>query len=334
MDPTDNALILKRIRFGALGPSLQEEVLDLAGRLGYEATITASSSLYFLFKLYKAEGAKEKNDAKALKQAEDMILRLNSLHHAQIIRDQEQKRRSESGRFKVPRGLFEANAPVSEKARKALGSVGITKDVWVQRAAEALGEERIVERAELARSTRLGEAVVKGVFGSFPEAFITTKDADFIDELSAMETKKDIIDSAGPKSANVWVDYHATPGILLDDYHDIQRQLNIEIPPEWRKKTENDQGLPKYIPRTLKKREMQAVLGKLGFALERKGKELVYKNQDGRVLVTSDLHGAAREYGKATVRSIIGDIGITPNRFEEARQKVLGRWKKRADSEG
>ncbi len=92
--------LLKKLKVGMLEPELQLEVARIAAELGFEETVTSSSSLHFLYRLYRAEEAKERRSRKALKKAEDLILRLSSLHHAVV-----QDRLERSGRERSTRSF-------------------------------------------------------------------------------------------------------------------------------------------------------------------------------------------------------------------------------------
>jgi hypothetical protein len=73
--------ILKRIKISELDPTLKQEVTELVQLMGHESAIRSSDSLDLMYTLYRAEKAKERKNRKVLKQAEDMIMRLSSLHY-------------------------------------------------------------------------------------------------------------------------------------------------------------------------------------------------------------------------------------------------------------
>lgn len=299
---------VKSIMLRDLDPELQQEIHKFVSDIGYEVTITGSTRLGFLVEIY------EKSDRENLKKAENMILKLASVQNA--IKEREERRRSErrekSGVFRI--GMLEGGVSASKKTRELLGSIGITDEGIMERAEALLGPGKIEERVEDIWITSLGKDVVKKIFGEYPEIILIPDENNFISELEAMETKKEMIDEWAKTTAlPAWVDYNQTPGILLDSYQEISRQLGIPVPEEKIKEKEE-----KYVSRPMKKAEMVKVLAQLGFELKRKVKELVFEGP--KSLTISDPHDG--EYDPITVRKIVRDIGVTPGEFEAARKAI------------
>jgi hypothetical protein len=311
---------LKGLKLKELEPDLQREVVELVHELEPEATINAESDLHFLVMLYKAEAAREKASAERLEKATDLIMRLSSLHH-EIVRREGQRRKEETGK-RVRLTLIEGGAAVSKRTRELLASIGVEDENVVIHAEERFGEKGVESRVEAVGSSLLPPALVKNVFREHPELILIPAESEFHSELEAMEYKKEMLDNwreSHGMPLPIWADYEKTPGILTDSYHDINRQLGIVAPEERR---EQPAESARYVPRTMKKREMLATLAELGYRQVRKVKELVFEGPRGRTLTTSDPHNG--EYGTVTVRRIIRDLGITPNQFEEARKKLRG----------
>lgn len=228
IEPGDHAGILKKIRLGMLEPELQREITELAAEMGYEATITASSNLHFLHKIYQAEKVKGKRSARALQKAEDMILRLSSLHHA--VTQREEQRRKEEKRKRIPLSVIEGGLSAGKRTRSLLASIGVEDESVASRAEELLGEKGVAGRVELVQSTTLGEGLTRKFFSTHPEIIMIPGDGQFSSELEAMEGKKEMIDAWSRTTGRrppLWADYGMTPGILLDSYEDIRRSSRL-----------------------------------------------------------------------------------------------------------
>ncbi len=226
---------LKGIKLSQLQPELIDAVLELAGEHGYEVTITSSSNLEFLFKIYQAEKAKEKGKRRSLEKAENIILTIAgvfSLHHDTVIAEQKGKR--EERKRRAHYDAMGEDMRLSRRMRELFESIGIDNEKEMQRSVALLGEEKIEERVGLARASRLGDALVRGVFGENPELIRIVRDEEFGAALSAMEGKKDFIDAW--KEANrklpLWADYSVSPSVLLADYKVLHDGLGeAAVPP-------------------------------------------------------------------------------------------------------
>ena len=302
---------IRLMRIGDLEPELRNEIQEFVSEIGYDITITDSTSLGFLVKVYE-----NKKDRETLKKAEDMIMKLSTAQNT--IREREsnrrKKEREKSGVFRIRK--LGGEVTVSKKSRELLQSIGITDENVIAVAEGFLGSEKIEERVGYVKATIFGADLAKKIFGNFPELILINSDDMFISELEAMESKKVMVDEwtktrggMGP----LWVDYNQTPGILLDSFRDIQRQLDIPFPPPVEEKEEF-----KYVARAMRKRDLLKVLDRLGYELVRKGKELVFKGPTS--LTISDPHDGV--YAPITVRKIMHDMNVRPQDFEKARREV------------
>lgn len=321
MELGDYSPILKRIKVGMLEPELRREITELAAEMGYEATITASSNLHFLFKIYQAQKAKERGSAEALKKAEDMILRLGTLHH-QIIQREEQRRRGERKR-KIPLNLIEGGLLVSKKTRELLGSIGIEDESTVIKAEELFGEKGVEERVELVKMSKLGAELEKKVFARYPETIVIPKEDDFISELDAMENKKSILDGwvkTNERPLPVWADYDQTPGILIDTYEDITRQLGIPLPAEAPKKAEKERT---YQSRPMDPEDFKKVVKALGFQeLRETTHGTLMRDGYGNTMCIQKAHRGQMELSAPTLKKKIKESGIDPEEFEGKRREM------------
>lgn len=312
--------ILKKLRLDQLEPSLRKEVLELALEMGQETTLVATSDLHFLFRVYQAEKAKDERSREMLRKAENLILKLSSLHHDIVRREEVRRRQEQRGTLGK---IEEFGVPVGERAKALMESIGI-KDQKVMEGAVALfGEEMIVNRVELVHSSKVEPELMKSIFSQYGSIFLIPKESDFAHEIEMIEFRKDTIDNwvaVNKKNPPLWADYKVTAGILLDDLHDISRQLSIAAQEE-EKPAESIKPKSVRIP-PMKKRDLHLTLGELGYNFKRKEKELIFERSDGFILTISDPHNG--EYSPETIKKIINDMGIYPAEFEEARKRALG----------
>lgn len=326
MELRDTEALLKRMKLRQLEPALQREILEFAEQMGYETTITASSNLHFLLKLYKAEMAKEKKSRKALKKAEELILRLSSLHYDIIRREGE--RRKEELKRKIPFTGIRGGAPISEKTRRALESIGITDEAVMEQAVELFGDAKIDERVGLVNSTNLGDKVIKKVFGTHPETILIPNDGDFVSELDAMEIKKAIIDDwseARGLPPPPWADYLQTPGILLDSYHDISRLLGLKVSEEKDAMPEESEEKRKvnYTGKPMVPADFIKVVIELGFEVTRESKHgILLRNASGVVMCVQKAHRKQEELNPSTIKKKLREAKIDLDEFERTRRDL------------
>jgi predicted RNA binding protein YcfA (HicA-like mRNA interferase family) len=315
MDLESQRNLLRRIKISSLEPALQEEVFQFAREMEYESAIKSSSNLHFLFKIYQAEKVKRRRSEKLLRKAEDLILRLATLHQGRVGR--EAKKKKEKKKLRIP---AEVSITISEKMRTLFQSIGIDDEKVMVQTVEILGEEATLHRIDLIHLTGLGDELMKKLFGMFPHILLEPKEDDFLLELDTFENKKAIIDgwmeSHGrlPSAA----DYRKRPDVLFEDYHKISKLLDIEEKPE---EEEAPKKEVKYRPRAMRNRDMWRVLEELGYQLKRQKKEMTFEGPEGKTLTISNPHDG--EYDPITIRRIIRDMGIKPAEFEKARRGAL-----------
>jgi len=321
MEPGDYAPILKKIRVSMLEPQLQREITELVAEMGYETTITASSNLHFLFKIYQAEKAKEKRSVKALKKAEDMILRLSSLHYS--ITQREEQRRKEERKKRIPLTLIEGGLSVSKRTRELLKSIGIEDEDVIIKAEGLFGEKKVGERVDLVLSTTLGGELVKNIFAQYPETILIPREDDFISELDAMENKKSVLDgwaNSGDAPLPSWADYNQTPGILIDTYEDITRQLKIPIPARAPEKIEKEiiyHGKPMHPDDFMK------VVRAMGFAELRDATHgTLLRDGSGNIMCVAKAHRKQMELNASTIKKKLRESGVDLGEFEKKRREL------------
>ncbi|MEW6722819.1 MAG: type II toxin-antitoxin system HicA family toxin [Candidatus Micrarchaeota archaeon] len=300
---------------------LAAEVAQLAGLLGYEGAASGRNALHLLYRFYQEEKAREESGAERLKKAEEMILRLSSLHYEEQRKEMERKRAGGTARFKW-RGS--GGIPAGKKAKELLASIGITDEHAASFIAETIGEAKIEERVELVGASMLGGELVKKVFALKPELMLAPTDGAFLESIDAIERKKGIIDiwSDGREIAPADAIYNHLPDILFEDYHEISRLLELK-PPESHPSTEKEDDLKlKLSGRKISPDDFVKVLKRLGFQAAREDQpHRVYKHPDGRVAVVQK-YGAGEEFGPGLIKMKLRDFSIDPSEFERARQEL------------
>jgi hypothetical protein len=321
MEPEDVGANLKKIRLEMLEPDLQREITELAAEMGYEATIASSSSLHFLYKIYQTEKARGERSAKALKKAEDMILRLSSLHHA--ITQREEQRRKEGRKMKIPLTLIEGGLSVSKKTRELLNSIGIEDENAIIKAEELFGEKKIEERVGLVQSTTLGKELVKKAFAAYPETILIPNEDDFISELDAMENKKAILDGwakSGERPLPAWADYNQTPGILIDTYEDITRQLEIPMPAAAPLKIGKEIT---YRGRPMDPDDFMKVVKAMGFVEVREANHgTLLRDAKSNIMCVQKAHRKQMELNPSTIKKKLQESSVDLDEFERTRREL------------
>ncbi len=282
--------MLKRIKVGQLDPELLTSVMELAEEHGYEVTITASSDLHFLFKIYQAEKVKQRKNLKRLKKAENLILRLAglSLHHEAEKREERSRREEKKPNFN--RAGIEEDMRISTRMRQLFGSIGITDDKEISETIGFLGEAKAEERVNAARASPIGEELVKAVFAENPETLRIPKDAEYDREIKAMGHKKGLIDAWREETGAqtpVWADYGRSPGALLVGYGELCKGL----------------GLAGEKGEAAEPGSLRAAIGELGFSLAERSGSLVLEGSDGTGTVISDP--GSGEFAQSALRRLL-----------------------------
>ena len=315
--------VLRRIRISQLEPSLAREIVDFARESGYEATITSETSLGFLFRIYQAEKVKERKSGEALRKAEDLIMRLSSLHHD--IQQRENLRRKEERKRNLPLMGSGLELPVGKRTKELLASIGIEDERFAQRAVALLGEDEIAVRAELARSTMLGEELTKKVFREFPDTLLIMPRDDFVSELEAMESKKEVIDEwskANERIPGHWANYNLSPGILLDSYEDIERLLHLEIPekPKEGPPRSGKREERKYKGKPMDPEDFIKVVSALGFSPIRQTRHgTLMRSESGGILCVQKSHRKQEQLNPSTIKKKLTEAGVDLDEFERKR---------------
>ncbi|HSB46621.1 MAG TPA: hypothetical protein VLD37_01305 [Candidatus Bilamarchaeum sp.] len=265
---------LKRIKMSELDPELLDKVLELAWEHG-EISITSSTDLEFVYRIYKAEKAKDEKGRELLKKAEGLIVMLGALHHDREMQERrEQRTRDEKS--KMPhRALMEDEINVGAKTRALFGSIGIEDEREMQLAIGLLGERKIEQRIALAKKSALGDKLLRSLFSENPELIRIARDDDFIQELSAIENKRDMIDrwkETNKLPLPVWADYNQSPSVLLVEYTNMYRALVIGM----------DEGRLDAGPRSAE--QVVKMLREIGFTMQEKDGALIIKGPDGKAI--------------------------------------------------
>ncbi len=311
---------LRKIRFGAIDPELRDEVREVAAQLGYESAIRAESDLHFLLKLYEAEKAKEKGRKDALKKAEELILRLSSLHHEAYVKEMERKRSQK--KEKPFRWGDAAGMPISKKALDLFASIGITNERTMAHVLDFLGERKLEDRVDLILSSALPESVVKGLFGHRPELLLKAEDSDFIAEIETMEAKKGIVDNRYAQLGMAEPVYIVYPEILAESYHEVARIMQLEPAERAEPAPADEEKKRKLRVNPIHPDDFIKVLRGLGFELKSSGPHRVLSHPDGRVCVVQSAHGSNRQFGAGLIRMKLRDSDIPVEDFENKRKEI------------
>lgn len=330
MDLDDIRTMLKKTRVRELDPALRKEVLGLASELENETTITTKSNLHFIFELYQKERKRDKKNLKILRKAEQIMANLAELHQLRHERNRPPIKRDDTPI--IGRHFGGSEMQFSRKITELFESIGITERKEMERIVGIIGEREVETRIETIHISKLEGETAKALFGKHPELLCIPEEAAFFEKIEGIEKKIAVIDaymnSTGiPES----MDYRKFSDVLLLDMGEVVSNLNMDTANKVTKdevtETAEQQKGPKYIARTMKTKEMAAVLAALGYVKDRGKNELVYTlHQDRRkegmavVLTMSNPHDG--EYEKGVVRFIIRDMGIRPDEFEKVRRSV------------
>jgi hypothetical protein len=320
MDFEPDIRILKKIRIGQLEPGLAREIVELAQSMGHETTITSKTRLDFLLRIYQAEKVREKRSKGALRKAEDLIMRLSSLHFE--VMHKERSRRKEERKKGIANVPSEVEVPVSKKLTELFSSIGIEDEKTIQKAVALFGEKECIERIELLGMCFLGEEIVKKVFGEHPETFLIASRGDFSSEIEAMESKKSFLDIArDAKGLPAWADYEHTPGILLDSYEDIVRLLKLQLPEEPPQSTKKEEV--KYRGKPMDPDDFIRVVSGLGFSPIRETKHgTLMKNAAGGIMCVQKGHRKQEELNPSTIKKKLTEAGVDLDDFERKRREL------------
>ncbi|MFN7991058.1 MAG: type II toxin-antitoxin system HicA family toxin [Candidatus Micrarchaeia archaeon] len=320
MDVEEHEPILRRMRLGALEPGLRREVVDVAIELGHESAITSDTKLHFLLKIYLSEKAREKGREESLRKAEDLIMRLSSLHY-EAHRQEMERRKSQ--RKSAPVRWSGSEIPISGRTKELLESIGITDEKAMAGIVEVIGDEKVAERVGLVHISDLGADLTKKLFSAKPEMMLTARDDDFIMAIETLETKRSMIDSALPAAPPVEPLYHRIPEVMFEDYHDLATLLDLK-PPEQQPEPAvlEEEKKQKLRVSPITPDDFIKVLRGFGFAMKSGGPHRVLTNDEGMVAVVQSGHGSNKEFGPGLVRMKVRDIGLSIEDFEKKRKEL------------
>jgi len=327
MDTSESASFLRKMKLGELVPDLRQQVIELASQMNYETTLKASRSLYFLFELYQAEKAKEEKSQDQLKKAEDLIIRLETLQHSVMARSARKGKEKEKERGPQFRKI-EVEIAISDKTRKLFSSIGINDETVMAKTIEAMGERKTEERIELVHATNLGDELTRRFFPSYPELLAEPNDEQFVNELEILEMKKAVVDcwvlaNGRPPPQNA--DYGNNPGLLLESFHEIARQLGAEIPEAVKRSLEEvEKKVVKYRGKPMHPDDFIKMAQAFGFSIVRKSKHgvLMKNEQTGKMTCVAIAHRKQQLLNPGHVGKNLADMGIDRDDFEEKRREL------------
>lgn len=322
MEFEPKASLIRKVRLGQLEPELQKELLEFASEIGYESTVKTSGRLDFLWKFYQAEKVKERRSKKMLKKAENLILRLESLRHEAQSRELErQEREKGKERWRVPSAAVAVPITVSERMRKIFESIGIEDEKTMAAAIELLGEPRVETRVELIHASEVGGELAKKVFSSVPERLLVADDDQFLADLSAAESKKEIIDSWGRERGLPLSEaaYQKEPSLLFEEYHEIARLLELKTPESL--PTPAEEG-PKYRGKPMEPDDFGKVVMALGFSFVRKARHGdMLRDDRGNIIMIGKPHQGGL-LGAFAIKKKLEEAGVDLKEFEEKRMEM------------
>jgi len=324
MDTSESASFLRKMRLGELVPDLRQQVIELASQMNYEITLKASSSLYFLFELYQTEKLKEEKSQDQLKKAEELIVRLETLQHSVMARSARKGKEKEKERGPQFRKI-EVEIAISDKTRKLFSSIGITDETMMAKTIEAMGERKTEERIELVHATNLGDELVRRFFPAYPELLAEPNDEQFVNELEILEMKKAVVDCwvlANGRPPPQGADYGDNPGIMLESFHEIARQLGAEIPEAvTRSLEEAEKKVMKYRGKPMHPDDFIKMAQAFGFSIVRRSKHgvLMKNEQTGKMMCVQISHRKQEMLNASVIKKNLVDTGIDPDLFEEKR---------------
>ncbi len=317
---------LKKISLKHLEPSLQREIIEFATEMNHETTITSSSNLNFLFKIYQAEKAKKKGSLKVLKKAEDIILRLNTLQYSKT-RDDSARARTDRGKLDAARSgirprVLSDGLVVNKKTVDLFRSIGVEDEAVMQKTVELFGEPKVEERIEIIHASNLGEDLIKKLFPKHPEIIQTPRDDDFFSDIEAIENKKDIIDTYTEGADQTSLDYYANPSILLKSFKDIMSILKPDEHEEAKDEIETTQEV-KYRGKPMHPDDFKKVLLSMGFEVVRRAKHNTLLRRGGdQIIGVQPAHNKQEMLNGPTIKTKLNEARVNLSEFERARRDL------------
>ncbi len=312
--------LLKKMKINKIETDLHKEILEFVEEFGQERTVRSSSSLHFLYKIYQAEKIKEKRSKKRLKKAEELIMKLTSLHYEAQQREMERKKRENR---ESPFKWTGSAIPVSKRMKELFESIGITDEKAMEQIVELLGEKKVGERIDLVHASNLGEGLVKKLFRMKPEMLLAVKDDEFISMVETLERKKELIDIWGSARELIPSDtaYIRIPEILFEEYHEISRILELK-PIEREEPTEVEEKRQKVRVTPIHPDDFVKVLRRMGFEMKGTNPHRVFAHPDGRTALVQYAHKGLDMFGPGLIRMKLKDIGMPIEEFERVRKEL------------
>jgi hypothetical protein len=314
-----NIDLLKKVKIRQLDPIIQSEAIEIAKELGIERSIKATSTLHFLYQNCCNEEAKERKSRERLQKAKNIILSLAALSEA--VTHRETKRRKQEQKRKRTFRLIGENLKASKKTIELLKSIGIEDEKIAGQAESMFGVDSVEDRVSLIDDLDLDTDTKKKLFGSWPETFLIPDEGDYISEIESIDTKKKMITTwseTNERDPPVWADFRIFPGILLDEYHDIARLLDLEeqVREEIKKKEIVYRGKPMH-PNNFTK-----VVEALGFEKMRESNHGTLLRRGGHIMCVQRSHKAQAQLNRSVVKAKLVESGVDLNEFEEKRREL------------
>ncbi len=312
--------VLKKVKIRQLDPIIQSEAIDVAKELGLERSIKADSTLHFLYQNCCKQEAKEKKSRERLERAKNIILSIGALSEA--ITHRETKRRRQEQKRKRTFRLVDSELKASKKTIELLRSIGIDDEKIAGRAEAMFGVEDVEHRVELVGALNLDEKTRMKLFGRWPETFLIPDEEDFFSELESIGTKKNMITTwakTNDRPPPIWADFREFPGILLDEYHDIARLLDLEEqeqPEKGKKKEVKYRGKPMYP------NDFMKVVEALGFVKVREANHGTLMRRGDNIMCIQKSHRAQAQLNRSVVKAKLVESEVDLDKFEEKRREL------------
>jgi len=313
--------VLKKVKIRQLDPIIQNEAIEVAKDLGLERSIRANSTLHFLYQNCCKQEAKEKKSKERLERAKNIILSIGALSEA--VAHRETKRRKQEQKRKRTFRLVDSDLKASKKTIELLKSIGIEDEKVAGRAEAMFGIESVESRVELILDyLDLDKGTKKKLFERWPETFLIPDEGDFLSELDSIVTKKNLIitwSKTNKKGIPPWADFREFPGILLDEYHDIARLLDIEDQnheEKIKKKEIKYKGKPMYP------NDFMKVVEALGFEKVREANHGTLMRRGDNIMCIQKSHRAQVQLNRSVVKAKLVESEVDLDKFEEKRREL------------
>ncbi|MFH1685301.1 MAG: hypothetical protein ABH983_03255 [Candidatus Micrarchaeota archaeon] len=312
--------LLKKVKIRQLDPIIQSEAIGIAKEFGIEESIKSNSTLHFLYQNCCKQEAKEKKSRERLQKAKNIILSLVALSEA--VTHRETKRRKQEQERKRSFRLVTEELKASKKTIELLKSIGIYDEKIAGQAEAMFGVDSIELRVEFIEYLDLDTETKKKLFGSWPNVLLIPDEEEFISELESIGTKKKMItiwSQTSEKPIPIWADFRIFPGILLDEYHDIARLLDLE---EQEQVEESEKKEVTYKGKPMYPNDFAKVVEALGFEKMRESNHGTLFRRGDNIMCVQRSHKAQTQLNKSVVKAKLVESGVDLNEFEEKRREL------------